>query len=106
MHTDVVFAQAEEGIEEDNVEIVLENSFTKVYKGAIMDRLEAFEKMLADIQKQADYEKVQLKIMKEEGKEKTATYRQYLGNRIMYRFFLDKYQQYGLIEEKDENVIE
>lgn len=39
--------------------------------------------------------------MKEEGKEKTATYRQYLGNRIMYRLFLDKYQQYGLIEEKD-----
>lgn len=80
MHTDVVFAQAEEGIGEDN--------FTKVYKGVIMDRLEAFEKMLADIQKQADYEKERLKIMKEEGKEKTATYRQYLGNRIMYRFFL------------------
>ncbi|WP_272867380.1 hypothetical protein [Sharpea azabuensis] len=39
--------------------------------------------------------------MKAEGKEKTATYRQYLGNRIMYRFFLEKYQQYGLIEEKD-----
>ena len=64
-----------------------------------MDRLEAFEKMLADIQKQAAYEKNQLKIMKAEGKE--TTYRQYLGNRVMYRFFLEKYQQYGLIEEKD-----
>lgn len=61
MHTDVVFAQAEEGIGEDNVEIVLENSFTKVYKGAIMDRLEAFEKMLVDIQKQADSEKRTIK---------------------------------------------
>lgn len=66
-----------------------------------MDRLEAFEKMLAAIQKQAEYEKNQLRIMKAEGKEKTATYRQFLGNRIMYRFFLEKYQQYGLIEEKD-----
>ena len=70
-------------------------------KRITMDRLEAFEKMLADIQKQAAYEKNQLKIMKAEGKEKTATYRQYLGNRVMYRFFLEKYQQYGLIEEKD-----
>jgi len=70
-------------------------------KGETMDRLEAFEKMLADIQKQAEYEKNQLRIMKAEGKEKTATYRQFLGNRIMYRFFLEKYQQYGLIEEKD-----
>ena len=39
-----------------------------------MDRLEAFETMLADIQKQAAYEKNQLKIMKADGKEKTATY--------------------------------
>ena len=35
-----------------------------------MDRLEAFEKMLADIQKQAAYEKNQLKIMKAEEKKR------------------------------------
>ena len=40
-----------------------------------MERLEAFEKMLADIIKQADYEKEQMEKLKTEGKEKTATYR-------------------------------
>ena len=42
-----------------------------------MERLEAFEKMLADIIKQADYEKEQMEKLKAEGKEKTATYRQF-----------------------------
>ena len=42
-------------------------------------RLEAFEKMLAEIQK--DYETAENKMrrLKEEGKEKSATYRQLMG---------------------------
>ncbi len=63
-----------------------------------MDRLEAFEKMLEDIQTQAEYEKEQMERLKAEGKEKTASYRQYFGNRLMYRMFLEKYRKYGLIE--------
>ena len=31
------------------------------------------------------------------GKEKTATYRQYFGNRMFYKMMLDKYKQYGLL---------
>lgn len=64
----------------------------------MMDRLEAFEKMLADIKARAEYESKQLEKLKAEGKEKTATYRQYFGNRMVYRMLLDKYREYGLTD--------
>ncbi len=62
-----------------------------------MDRLAAFENMLSDIQRQAEYEKEQMEILKAAGKEKTAAYRQYLGNRMLYKMMLDKYKDYGLL---------
>lgn len=62
-----------------------------------MGRLEAFEQMLSDIQKQAEYESERLKKLKADGKEKSATYRQYLGNRMLYNMMLEKYKEYGLI---------
>ncbi|MBC5687917.1 hypothetical protein H8S37_03065 [Mediterraneibacter sp. NSJ-55] len=63
-----------------------------------MERLESFEKMLEDIKKQAEYERVQMEKLKAEGKEKSATYRQYFGNRMLYKMILDKYREYGLLE--------
>jgi hypothetical protein len=36
--------------------------------------------------------------LKAKGKEKTATYRQYMGNRLMYIRILDLYKQYGLLK--------
>ncbi|MBR2810654.1 MAG: hypothetical protein IKD69_04665 [Solobacterium sp.] len=63
-----------------------------------MDRLEAFERMLKEIQQQAEFEKTEMDRLKAQGKEKTATYRQYFGNRMVYRMPLEKYRQYGLIE--------
>ena len=63
-----------------------------------MERLEAFEKMLCDIVRQSEYETAQLEKLKAEGREKSATYRQYLGNRLMYKAILEKYRQYGLID--------
>lgn len=63
-----------------------------------MERLEAFEKMLSDILKQAEYENEQMEILKAAGKEKTATYRQYLGNRLMYNSIIAEYRKYGLID--------
>lgn len=62
-----------------------------------MERLEAFENMLSDIIKQAEFESEQLKQLKAAGKEKSATYRQYLGNRMFYKMMLEKYKEYGLI---------
>ena len=63
-----------------------------------MERLAAFERMLADIQTQSEYEKEQMEKLKSQGKEKSATYRQYFGNRMLYKMMLDKYHQYGLID--------
>lgn len=63
-----------------------------------MERQYAFEKMLSEIQKQASYEKEQMDRLKAEGKEKSATYRQFFGNRMLYKMMLDKYKEYGLLE--------
>ena len=62
-----------------------------------MERIDAFEAMLSDIQKQAAYETEQMERLNAAGKEKTATYRQYLGNRMLYKMLLDKYKEYGLL---------
>ena len=63
-----------------------------------MDRLAAFESMLSDIQKQSEYEKMRMEELKAKGKEKSATYRQYFGNRMLYKMMLEKYREYGLID--------
>lgn len=63
-----------------------------------MDRTEAFEQMLSDIIKQAAFEQAEMDRLKAAGKEKTATYRQYFSNRLMYRMMLDRYKEYGLLD--------
>lgn len=50
-----------------------------------MDRPEAFEKMLADMQQQAEKEHVEMEKMKAAGKEKTVAYRQYFSNHLFYQ---------------------
>lgn len=63
-----------------------------------MERLAAFERMLSDIQERSEYEKEQMEKLKAQGKEKSATYRQYFGNRMLYKMLLEKYKEYGLID--------
>ncbi len=62
-----------------------------------MERLKAFEAMLEDIMKKADEEQKIMEDLRRQGKEKTATYRQYLGNRLMYKQILAMYKKYGLL---------
>ncbi len=66
-----------------------------------MDRIEAFEKMLSDLQKQSAEEKACMEALKAKGKEKSATYRQYLGNRLLYSRIFELYRAYGLLDEED-----
>lgn len=63
-----------------------------------MDRLEAFETMLRELRQRAEYEKQKMDELKLQGKDKTATYLQYMGNRPLYQQMLALYRQYGLIE--------
>lgn len=64
-----------------------------------MERLEAFETMLRELQQRFEFEKKKMEEMKLQGKEKTATYRQYMGNRLLYQQMLALYRKYGLIDE-------
>lgn len=63
-----------------------------------MDRLQAFEAMLNDILTRYEHEKKTMDALKAQGKEKTAAYRQYMGNRLMYCRILDLYRRHGLLK--------
>ena len=63
-------------------------------------RLDAFEKMLHAIRENYQNTDQKMKRLKEEGKEKTATYRQLMGNKMQYQNMLSLYQIYGLTDEE------
>lgn len=62
------------------------------------ERLEAFEKMLAGVQEEYASITKQMERLKEEGKVKSATYRQLMGRKMTYQSMLGLYQVYGLME--------
>ena len=58
----------------------------------------AFETMLADLQRQDRHEKQEMERLKAAGREKSATYRQYFANRMIYSQMLALYRKYGLLD--------
>lgn len=64
------------------------------------ERLAAFERMLADIEKNCDDMQQKMDALKAQGKEKSATYRQFMGNKLVYRQLLSMYELYGLKERE------
>ncbi len=62
-------------------------------------RLEAFEAMLQWIQEDLERIQGQMEVLKQGGKERSATYRQLMGNKLLYKQMLALYRQYGLTEE-------
>lgn len=54
--------------------------------------------MLNDLKAQASYEAEEMERLKAEGREKSATYRQFSGNRLFYKQMLDTYKKYGLMD--------
>lgn len=63
-----------------------------------MERLEAFEAMMKMVLEQSEYEKIMMDELKMQGKEKSATYRQYMGNHLFYNRVIALYKEYGLLE--------
>ena len=59
-----------------------------------MERIEAFEAMLKAALEQSEAERQKMEALKAQGKEKSATYRQYLGNRLFYNQLFAMYRQY------------
>ncbi len=67
-----------------------------------MERIEAFEAMLKAALDQSEAEWRKMEELKAQGREKSATYRQYLGNRLFYNQLFALYRQYGLIGQRGE----
>ncbi len=65
-------------------------------------RLEAFERMLAAVRADYDSTTAKMRGLKEAGKEKTATYRQLMGNKLELQNILSLYRVYGLLEDAEE----
>lgn len=61
-------------------------------------RLAAFEKMLRSVREQYDSADERMKKLKAEGKEKTATYRQLMGNKMQLQNIISIYRVYDLTD--------
>lgn len=62
-----------------------------------MDRLQAFERMLADLQARYAQTEEKMQALKAQGREKSATFRQLMGERMQMRAMLDLYRVYDLL---------
>ena len=62
------------------------------------EREERFERMLQEIQ--AEYASIEqrMSVLRAEGKTRTVTFRQLMGNKLMYQSMLSMYRDHGLIE--------
>lgn len=63
------------------------------------EREEKFEAMLRTIQERYDEICTKMDALKTQGKTKTATYRELLGNKLLYQEMLTMYRLYGLTEQ-------
>ena len=62
-----------------------------------MTREESFEQMLIDIQDKYTAITDKMEKLKSEGKSKTVSYRELMGNKLMYQHILAIYRTYGLL---------
>ena len=63
-----------------------------------MTRTDAFEQMLADLLQRERTEKAQIDALRAQGRDKSATFRQLVSNRLVLTQMLALYREYGLIE--------
>lgn len=68
------------------------------------ERLAAFERMQDDVQRQYAELTARLEQLKAEGKTKSATFRQYLGNKMTCQYVLSLYRDYGLLDKNNGEV--
>ena len=64
------------------------------------ERLVAFETMLQAAQENLQSTEEKMVHLKAQGKEKSATYRQLMGNKLQYQNMLSMYRIYGLLDEE------
>lgn len=64
----------------------------------------AFERMLDDVRRQYAELTARLEQLKAEGKTKSVTFRQYLGNKMTCQYVLSLYRDYGLLDQNNGEV--
>jgi hypothetical protein len=52
--------------------------------------------MLAEIESDLEFKTIELERLKAQGKEKSATFKQYLADKLLYQRMLSIYARYGL----------
>ena len=62
-----------------------------------MDRLEAFECMLADLQARLAATEERMQALRAQGKEKSVTFRQLMGEKLQLQAMLELYKMYDLL---------
>ncbi|MCI6588111.1 MAG: hypothetical protein MSP08_07235 [Clostridiales bacterium] len=62
-----------------------------------MDRLEAFERMLADLQARLAATEERMQALRAQGKEKSVTFRQLMGEKLQLQAMLELYKMYDLL---------
>ena len=62
-----------------------------------MDRLEAFERMLVDLQTRLAATEARMQALRAQGKEKSVTFRQLMGEKLQLQAMLELYRVYGLL---------
>lgn len=60
------------------------------------EKLKAYEKMQEAVQAEYDNITAKMEQLKNEGRVKSATYRQLMGKRMIYKDMLNMYEVYGL----------
>lgn len=62
-----------------------------------MDRLETFERMLADLQARLTATEDRMQALRAQGREKSVTFRQLMGEKLQLQAMLELYRVYGLL---------
>lgn len=62
-----------------------------------MDRLDAFERMLADLQARLAATEERMQALRAQGREKSVTFRQLMGEKLQLQAMLELYRVYGLL---------
>ena len=62
-----------------------------------MDRLEAFERTLADLQARLAATEERMQALRAQGREKSVTFRQLMGEKLQLQAMLELYKMYDLL---------
>lgn len=67
------------------------------FEGAAAERLQKMERLISDLDKEQERISLELKALREQGKEKTCKFRELMGNKLVNTSVLSKLRAYHII---------